>query len=111
MTIEVMEFIRRYLDKHRLQHVLPTGFMEIRYYGFLGSGSSVTLDDIRAALELSLDFFIERRQVTKTSEKLSPHCPKLTRTDTTQSLEAVFQTEWIFVAKFCRLAGPVLMWD
>ena len=29
MPLDVMEFIRRYL-----QHVLPTGFMKIRYYGF-----------------------------------------------------------------------------
>lgn len=33
MPLEVMEFIRRYL-----QHVLPTGFMKIRYYGFYGIG-------------------------------------------------------------------------
>ena len=50
--LEAMEFIRRYL-----QHVLPTGFMKIRYYGFMGSSSSVTLDDIRAAIELSLSRF------------------------------------------------------
>jgi len=70
MTLEVMEFIRRYL-----QHVLPTGFMKIRYYGFMGSGSSVTLDDIRAAIELSLDFFVECRQGPKNQEKASPYCP------------------------------------
>ena len=70
MTLEVMEFIRRYL-----QHVLPTGFMKIRYYGFMGSGSSVTLDDIRTAIELSLDFFVECRQVPKNQEKASPYCP------------------------------------
>ncbi len=69
MTLEVMEFIRRYL-----QHVLPTGFMKIRYYGFMGSGSSVTLDNIRAAIELSLDFFVECRQVPENQEKTSPYC-------------------------------------
>ena len=69
MTLEVMEFIRRYL-----QHVLPTGFMKIRYYGFMGSGSSVTLDDIRVAIELSLDFFVEC-QVPKNQEIASPYCP------------------------------------
>ena len=70
MTLDVMEFIRRYL-----QHVLPTGFMKIRYYGFMGSGSSVTLDDIRAAIELSLDFFAECRQVPKNQGIASPYCP------------------------------------
>lgn len=69
-SLEVMEFIRRYL-----QHVLPTGFMKIRYYGFMGSGSSVTLDDIRAAIELSLDIFIENRSVPRKQEKTSPYCP------------------------------------
>ena len=70
MPLEVMEFIRRYL-----QHVLPTGFMKIRYYGFVGSGSSVTLNDIRAAIELSLDFFVEHRPVPKNKDKTSPYCP------------------------------------
>ena len=70
MTLDVMEFIRRYL-----QHVLPTGFMKIRYYGFMGSGSSVTLDDIKAAIELSLDFFAECRQVPKNQGIASPYCP------------------------------------
>ena len=69
MTLDVMEFIRRYL-----QHVLPAGFMKIRYYGFMGSGSSVTLNDIRAAIELSLDFFVEY-QVPKNQKKSSPYCP------------------------------------
>ena len=38
MALDVMEFMRRFL-----QHVLPTGFMKIRYYGFLTPGSSVPL--------------------------------------------------------------------
>lgn len=70
MNLEVMEFIRRYL-----QHVLPTGFMKIRYYGFMGSGSSIHLDDIKAAIELSLDIFVECRQTPLPQEKTSPFCP------------------------------------
>ena len=69
MSLEVMEFIRRYL-----QHVLPTGFMKIRYYGFMGSGSSVTMDDIRAAIALSLDVFINAHPVRK-RERTSAYCP------------------------------------
>jgi hypothetical protein len=68
-SLEVMEFIRRYL-----QHVLPTGFMKIRYYGFMGSGSSVTMDDIMAAIELSLDIFVSGRPVRK-QERTSAYCP------------------------------------
>jgi hypothetical protein len=53
--------------------VLPTGFMKIRYYGFMGSGSTVTLDDIRAAIKLSLDTFVEPE--TRTPEPHYPCCP------------------------------------
>jgi len=51
MTLDVMEFIRRYL-----QHVLPTGFMKIRYYGFLNPNSSISLEKIAALIQLSFGF-------------------------------------------------------
>jgi len=70
MSLEVMEFIRRYL-----QHVLPCGFMKIRYYGFLGSGSSITPDDVRTAIELSLSFFVEKHPAAKKDKKPMPYCP------------------------------------
>jgi hypothetical protein len=50
LDLDALELIRRYL-----QHLLPAGFMKIRYYGFLGSGSTVTLDDVRTVIERSLD--------------------------------------------------------
>ena len=46
-----MEFIRRFL-----QHVLPTGFMKIRYYGFMNPNCDVSLDRIRGLIELSYGF-------------------------------------------------------
>jgi len=55
MALDVMEFIRRFL-----QHVLPTGFMKVRYYGFMHPGSSVSLEKIAALIELSFGFEIER---------------------------------------------------
>ncbi|MCK9363744.1 MAG: transposase [Syntrophales bacterium] len=70
MSLEVMEFIRRYL-----KHVLPCGFMKIRYYGFLGSGSSIAPDDVRAAIELSLPFFASDQPEAKKEKKPMPHCP------------------------------------
>ena len=70
MSLDVMEFIRRYL-----QHVLPCGFMKIRYYGFLGSGSSINPDDVRAAIELSLAFFVEKHPAAKKEKKPAPYCP------------------------------------
>jgi hypothetical protein len=40
--LPVMEFIRRFL-----QHVLPSGFMKIRHYGFLSPNFSVPIERIR----------------------------------------------------------------
>ncbi len=54
MALDVMEFMRRFL-----QHVLPTGFMKIRYYGFMSPGSSVSLVRIRAHIELALGFKVK----------------------------------------------------
>ena len=45
MPLPVMEFIRRFL-----QHVLPTGFMKVRHYGFMSPTSSVELDEIKALI-------------------------------------------------------------
>jgi hypothetical protein len=46
-----MEFIRRFL-----QHVLPTGFMKVRYYGFMNPNCGVPLDHISTLIELSYGF-------------------------------------------------------
>lgn len=51
LALEVMEFIRRFL-----QHVLPTGFMKVRYYGFMNPNCSVPLDRISPLIELSYGF-------------------------------------------------------
>ena len=53
MVLGVMEFIRRFL-----QHVLPSGFMKVRYYGFLSPTSNVTLDEVRARIELAYGFTV-----------------------------------------------------
>jgi hypothetical protein len=41
-SLDALEFIRRFL-----QHVLPTGFMKIRHYGFLSKSYSVSIPTIR----------------------------------------------------------------
>ena len=46
LPLEIMEFIRRFL-----QHVLPTGFMKVRYYGFMNPNCKVTLDHIRSLIK------------------------------------------------------------
>jgi len=64
-----MEFIRRFL-----QHVLPTGFMKIRYYGFLHPNASVSLEKIAALIELTFGFKIVN-QKKKVGPLKAPICP------------------------------------
>ncbi len=54
MTLDIMEFIRRFI-----QHVLPSGFMKIRHYGFMNANCKVPLDRIRELINLIHDV-IER---------------------------------------------------
>ncbi len=54
MTLDVMEFIRRFL-----QHVLPSGFMKIRYYGFMGAGCKTAVETIVAAVQKAHDGLIK----------------------------------------------------
>jgi len=53
MQLDAMEFMRRFL-----QHVLPTGFMKVRYYGFLHPSSSVSLEKITTLIQLAFGFEI-----------------------------------------------------
>lgn len=45
MTLPVFEFMRRFL-----QHVLPSGFHKVRYYGFLSSGNRKKFKRVRMIL-------------------------------------------------------------
>ena len=53
MTLHVHEFMRRFL-----QHVLPTGFMKVRYYGFLNPCHKMPIDELKARIELASGFEI-----------------------------------------------------
>ncbi|MGH2611023.1 MAG: transposase, partial [Tepidiformaceae bacterium] len=59
MTLPIMEFMRRFL-----QHVLPRGFMKVRYYGFLSPSSSVPLPDVKARIELASGFVLAASEAT-----------------------------------------------
>ena len=48
MALDAMEFMRRFL-----QHVLPSGFMKVRYYGFLSPNAAVSLDDVRERIAIA----------------------------------------------------------
>lgn len=69
MSLDVMEFLRRFL-----QHVLPTGFMKIRYYGFLNPNCSVSLDKISTLIQLTFGFQIVTPK-TKIEPIQLPTCP------------------------------------
>jgi hypothetical protein len=49
MTLDAMEFIRRFL-----QHVLPTGFMKVRHYGFMSPNCSLSVEAIRGMIVIAL---------------------------------------------------------
>jgi len=51
LALDVLEFIRRFL-----QHVLPTGFMKIRYYGFLNANCAIPRERLVAFIELASGF-------------------------------------------------------
>lgn len=72
MTLDAMEFLRRFL-----QHVLPSGFMKIRYYGFLGSGCRLTREEIALQIQLANHFDLPepiRPDAVPPREATCPHC-------------------------------------
>lgn len=68
MSLDVMEFMRRFL-----QHILPSGFMKVRYYGFLAPGSSISMEKISTLIELSFGFRISKPE-TKIKPFRTPTC-------------------------------------
>ena len=62
MELDAMEFIRRFL-----QHVLPSGFMKVRYYGFLSPNSAISLDEARGKIEITYGF-----EVTEPEREAKP---------------------------------------
>lgn len=64
-TLPTLEFIRLFL-----QHVLPWGFMKVRYYGFLSPGCRLPLDEVRARIELAHGFAVSLPKL-----ELEPRAP------------------------------------
>jgi Putative transposase/Transposase zinc-binding domain len=71
LELEAAEFIRRFL-----QHVLPTGFMKVRYYGFLSPASRIPLEEVRARIELAFGFELvtPEREPEPPPQILCRHC-------------------------------------
>ena len=71
LALEVMEFMRRFL-----QHVLPTGFMKIRYYGFISAASKVLLERISSLIQLthSFDLSLPETDSQSPTPMVCPEC-------------------------------------
>jgi hypothetical protein len=57
LTFTVPEPIRPFIRRF-LQHVLPTGFMKVRYYGVLSPTCSVPLEEVRTRSEMAYGFAV-----------------------------------------------------
>jgi hypothetical protein len=69
-TLPAEEFIRRFL-----QHVLPKGFVKVRYYGFFSPGKSSLLPIIRRLLgSFCLPKFLQERADHQPRELRCPSC-------------------------------------
>jgi hypothetical protein len=71
-TVAAEEFIRRFL-----QHVLPKGFVKVRYYGFFSSGSRHRLRQVRRLLCAQATPALEEpSQETASTSELACLCPQ-----------------------------------
>jgi hypothetical protein len=69
MILDALEFIRRFL-----QHVLPSGFMKVRHYGFLSPNARESNDEIQQRIEENYSGLVERLPAEKT-EPTVVTCP------------------------------------
>jgi hypothetical protein len=72
-TLEAREFLRRFL-----QHVLPSGLQQVRYYGFLSPASGVVLEMVRwlIAVRAGLTYVLRsRRDEQAVAPASPPGCP------------------------------------
>jgi len=76
LPLEVMEFIRRFL-----QHVLPSGFMKIRYYGFLNPNCAISVEQLRALIEKTCGFNVAAlpKDALQPRQPTCPNCGGLLR--------------------------------
>jgi hypothetical protein len=54
MALPVFAFMHRFL-----QHVLPSGFMKVRYYGFVSPSFAMPLAELKARVELAQGFALQ----------------------------------------------------
>jgi hypothetical protein len=72
LALDVLEFIRRFL-----QHVLPAGFMKVRYYGFMNANTAIPPERLAALIEMASGFAIAPApdvDLQPPPPLLCPHC-------------------------------------
>jgi hypothetical protein len=72
MRLPIFAFLHRFL-----QHVLPTGFMKVRHFGFLSPSFKMGFEEIRARIELARGFNVRPPaaiEVPKAQPLRCPHC-------------------------------------
>jgi len=72
MALAPDEFIRRFL-----QHVLPSGFMKVRYFGFLSPSFAMSIEEIKGRIELAQGFTVSavRAAPQAAATPRAPACP------------------------------------
>ncbi len=70
-TVTAIEFMRRFL-----QHVLPSGFQKIRYFGFLSSAGKNIFEKVQKYFEIKTNESIlpEKSAFQKRERNICPHC-------------------------------------
>src|SRR4029077_5078392 len=72
MTLDAMEFIRRFL-----QHVLPAGFQKVRHYGFLSPHRTIALEAGRRVVPALTGaiFALVAKGAEEPTTAAAPRCP------------------------------------
>ena len=69
-TVSALEFMRRFL-----QHVLPTGFQKVRYYGFLSSASKALFERLKLVLSSTTQKPESKTATSKKPKRAANLCP------------------------------------
>ncbi len=68
-TVTAIEFMRRFL-----QHVLPSGFQKIRYYGFLSSAGKNVFEKVQEYFKIKTNTLPKISKFQNRERDICPHC-------------------------------------
>ena len=86
LKLDALEFIRRFL-----QHVLPTGFMKIRHYGFLNANAALSIDRVRDLVCAFYHILRDALPHVLPPRSPTPRCPRC---------QGVLRSIWFFPPEF-----------